>query len=89
MSHRTCLVGNVEVVQKVVTGSDRALGDEGGAIRPVRRVLEHTMPMLRQRSIRQQDRENRTGAVTYDGSRSQHGLVDQLVDDVDTEVVSL
>lgn len=45
---RTCLVGHAEVVQEIIAGGDRALSHKGRAIGPVRRVLEHPVPVLPQ-----------------------------------------
>ena len=42
----TSLVRDLEVVQERVTSRDGALVHEGGAIGPVRALLEETMPVL-------------------------------------------
>ena len=47
----TSLVRDLEVVQERVTSRDGALVHEGGAIGPVRTLLEETMPVLQLRSV--------------------------------------
>ena len=42
----TSLVRDLEVIQERVTSRDGALVHEGGAIGPVRALLEETVPML-------------------------------------------
>ena len=47
----TSLVRDLEVVQERVASRDRALVHEGGAIGPVRALLEETVPVLQFRSM--------------------------------------
>jgi hypothetical protein len=42
----SCLIWNVELIQKGIFRSDRALVDTNRTVRPVTPTLEQTMPML-------------------------------------------
>ena len=43
---RSCLIWNLELIQKGIFGSDRALADTVRTVRPVTPLLEQAMPML-------------------------------------------
>ena len=57
----TGLIGGMEVVEERVASGDWALIHERRSVRPVRTVLEHTMPMLTscnsQRRVTEGDRQ--------------------------------
>ena len=47
----TGLIRDLEVVQERVPAGDRTLVDEGGAVRPVRALLEEAVPVLAGRRV--------------------------------------
>ena len=47
----TGLIRDLEVVQERVPAGDRTLVDEGGAVRPVRSLLEEAVPVLAEHRV--------------------------------------
>ena len=72
-----------------MSAGDRTLGDKSRAVCPIRVVLEEAMPMLQEVAISFIVIRGPLRHATYNGSISQHVCVRQIIEDCDTEVVSL
>ena len=86
---RACLVGHNKIVRERMVRRDRALAYERRAVRPDRVCLKDAVPVLVNRTVRQCMLTSGRRDEMYDGRAALHGVVAEMVDDVDLEAVAL
>ena len=85
----TGLVGSVKLVQERVAGYDGALCDAGRTVSPCAASLEESVPMLLRSMMSPRKEPRKREMHTDHTSREVHGIVVEVVDNVQAELVTL